>query len=102
MILTLSRRSCKRISGAVSIKMLPWSVLTTTEQRVRWFFGLDELQTGQSQPSIGTPADEPVPRKVMKRLAMPVLDTNGMNSVLLTVPATLEQHLRDLHGVGGG
>ena len=46
---------------------LPAANLKRTDERVRWFLGFVEVQTGQSQPIIGTPTDVPVPRKTSVR-----------------------------------
>src|SRR5690242_12692717 len=50
------------------MRMLPAGVPMSTEQRYRWFLGLVEVQTWQSQPSIGTPIEVPVPRNVNVRV----------------------------------
>ena len=43
---------------------VPRAVLTATPVRIRWFFGLGDVQTAQSQPIIGTPTLVPVPSKM--------------------------------------
>jgi hypothetical protein len=51
------------------MRMLPFGVRTRAAQRSRRLWGSGERQTEQSQPSIGTPVEVPVPRKVKERVA---------------------------------
>src|SRR5437868_8798971 len=59
-----SRIACSRKSGVVSITTQRPSNSTITEGRVRRSLGSAEWQTTQSQPSVGTPIDVPLPSTV--------------------------------------
>src|SRR5437660_958277 len=56
--------SCRRNSGAVSIRTLWVSMPTTIDGRERLSRGSVDVQTRQSQPIMGTPWLVPLPRMV--------------------------------------
>ena len=60
---TRSRISCSRISGVVSMRIVPRGA-RIRHGAVALVAGSGERQTAHSQPIIGTPTDVPVPRKV--------------------------------------
>ena len=62
-----SRSSCRRISGVVSISRLP-SRQREQDARPRAIVArVVDVQTRQSQPSMGTPVEVPVPRNTRRR-----------------------------------
>src|SRR5690554_887257 len=69
--------ACRRNSVAVSIRMLTPSACTQRELRVRLFFGLSLVQTGQVQVMIGTPWEVPVPKKVISTFYHPFFPLTG-------------------------
>src|SRR5438067_2216998 len=80
---TRSRSNWIRISGVVSTSRFPRGREITTLGRVRQFRGSPERQTGQSQPSRGTPLEVPLPRKVNRHGAADVV---ALSNKLRTLP----------------